>query len=269
VDAALAFVEEWEAADRQLAECHFLDLGEQLAHLPARRAVDARVCHGRFPIKQKAVLLVETGKDTALECVLLDVVDAALDLPLMARHVRPRRQKHRAIMLGERLHLGVQFRFEPVDVFYGRAQVVEHDTLRHTTEVPERILQAADEVLRRLPIDHLAVRLPRVTQHDAKHIGPSPLAIRPHDPGACAEIDLRLLTWSALQSTKRQRRRLAESFDEAADAVIPRRETVLAHQVLPNALTAQTLIQLRQNEGAEWFAGTGRKGQRRERGSSR
>src|SRR5207244_961557 len=73
--------------------------------LSPRGAVDACVGDGAFPFRQVPVLLGETGEGVALEGVLLDVVDAALDLALVPGHVRLGRQENRAVVGGEGLHL--------------------------------------------------------------------------------------------------------------------------------------------------------------------
>ena len=97
---APALVEEREALGGQLAQGW--PSRPRRSSLPTCRRVvpwmrvSATVC---FPVAQEVVLLVQAGEDPALQGVLLDVVDAALDLPLVSRRVRSRRQKHRAVVL--------------------------------------------------------------------------------------------------------------------------------------------------------------------------
>jgi hypothetical protein len=52
---------------------------------------------------------------------------------------------------------------------------------------------------------------------------------------------------------------LPELLDEATDAVVLACKAVLADQVLPDALAAQTLLQLRQDDVTERHAETGRR----------
>jgi len=78
----------------------------------------------------------------------------------LKRHPRLGWQDHGAVVLTERLDLRMQVRIVPVRLRDGRLEVVDHDRLRDAAEVPEGVLQAPQEVLRRLVVDHLAVDLP-------------------------------------------------------------------------------------------------------------
>ena len=85
MDDAPAFAEARETFHRQRLQGRALDLGEQSADLPPRGAVKARVGHGLLPAEQEVVLLGQAGERATLEAVFLNVVDAVLDLALVAR----------------------------------------------------------------------------------------------------------------------------------------------------------------------------------------
>ncbi len=74
------------------------DFGEQLADLPLRRAMHARVGDGPFPLEQELVLLFETGEGSSLEGIGLHIADAAFDLALVPRRARLGRQEHRPVV---------------------------------------------------------------------------------------------------------------------------------------------------------------------------
>lgn len=86
-----------------------------------------------------------------------------------------------------------------------------------------------------------------MTEHDAKNVRPTPLAVAIHEERALTEIDLDFLAGPALHAPKRQRRVRTEPGHETPHAVIRMREAVVAHQVLPDPLGAQPLIQLGQD----------------------
>ena len=121
------------------------------------------VGHGRFPLQQMLVLLLQAREAVALQAVVLDIAHAAFDLPLVPRRARLRGQDRHAVVLAERLHLGIQLRVVPVRLLDRRLEVVDHQDLRHAAEMPEGVLHAADEVLRGLAIDRLAVSLAAVS----------------------------------------------------------------------------------------------------------
>ena len=110
-------------------------------------------------MQQVIVLLDEAGERVALQAVALDVADAVLDLALVARHARLAGQRHNAIVLAERLDLGVDLGIEPVGMADCGAKVVEDERAGHAAEVPEGVLQAADEFLRAFAPHHFAVGL--------------------------------------------------------------------------------------------------------------
>jgi hypothetical protein len=124
VDLAVDLLEEGEAFGGQRQQRRALDLGEHLADLLAGRAMDAGVGHRGLPVQQIPVLVGQTGELPTLEPVCLDEFDSGFRLPLVSRSTRPRRQQGRAVMLAERLDLGVELRVEPVDLEDGGLQVV-------------------------------------------------------------------------------------------------------------------------------------------------
>src|SRR5262249_51258385 len=76
-------------------------------------------------------------------------------------------------------------------------------------------------------------------QDDAKDMRAPPLAVRPHDRRAGAEIDLDLVAGRALHPPEGQRPAAVETLDETANAVVLGRKAVLANQVLEDALGGQ------------------------------
>jgi hypothetical protein len=139
-------------------------------------------------------------------------------------------------MLAKRQDLRVEIRIEPVGLGDGGLQVVNHQRLGRAAEVLEGVLQATQEVVGRLAIDRLAVRLPRVAQHDPEQMGPSPLAFRCDHRRGGAKVNLGLGAGLTLHPSEWQRRGLLESPTEALDAVVAAAEATLGLQILPDAL---------------------------------
>ena len=110
--------------------------------------------------------------------------------------------------------------------------------LRHSAEVPEGVLQAAEEVVGGLAVDRLAVALAGVAEHDAEDVGLAPLAVGADDRCSGAEVDLGLVARLALDAAEGQFVRLLEAADEAADAVVAAGEAVVGDQVLVDPLGA-------------------------------
>ena len=108
---------------------------------------------------QEAVLRLQAGEGPGLQRVVLHILHAGLDLPFVPRHVRLGRQDHRAVVPAERLELGNQLGIEPVGMLHRRLEIVDDQRLGNAAEVREGVLQAADEVLRRLGERRLAIRL--------------------------------------------------------------------------------------------------------------
>ena len=258
MDAALGFAERSEPPGRQRQQRRRLDLLEHLAHLLPRRAVNPRVRHARLPGQQVSVRRRQRREPPALQRVVLDVADAPLDLPLVTRRVRLRRQHHRAVVLAERLHLRVQLRIEPVRILHRRLQVVDHQRLRHPAEVPERILQRPEECVRRLAEHVLAVALPRMAQNDPEDVRLPPPTPWRHDRRTRPKINLRLGARLAFHPPERQRPGPSQPTNVPLDAVVAAAEAVLAHQVLPDPNPAETASQLDLDDLHERLARTGR-----------
>jgi hypothetical protein len=70
-------------------------------------------------------------------------------------------------------HLGVEFRIEPIRFRDRGAEVVQHQPLGHAAEVPEGVLQAAQEGLGALAAHHFAVGFAGVAQDDAEDMRPA------------------------------------------------------------------------------------------------
>ena len=241
---AASFAIRRERLGRQWQECLPLHVGEVLANLKARGAVDPRVGHGQLPLPQKAVLLLQAGEHAPFEGIVLNIADAVLDLSLVAGHVGPRGQEHEAIMLTEGSHLGIELGIVPVGLLHGRAEVIEDQSPRCAAKLAEGVLEAAQKVVCGLAVDDLAVALARVGHHDAEEMGLLALAIAVNDAGTCAEVDLSLLTRPAFHAAKWQFGRRRQLSDEAPDAVVGTGETVLDDQVLVDALGAQSEVAL-------------------------
>src|SRR5262245_34020141 len=191
-----------------------------------------------------AVLFLQAGEHVALECVLLHVADARLDLALVPGRARLGRQNGQTVMLGKRTQLGIQLRIKPVRLLDAGFQVVEHQHLRHAAEVMKGILQTAQKLLAGLTPDRLAVAFARVTEDDAKDVRAPPAAVRLTDGRAAAEIHLGLFARSTLHAPKWQRLVVVQTAHKATHAVILAGEAVLARQVLVDALRRQSGRQL-------------------------
>ena len=149
-------------------------------------------------------------------------------------------------MFAEGLNLGRQFRVVPVGVFDRRLEIVDDQHFRHAAEMPEGVFNRANEVLRGLTIDRLAVSLAAVAQHDPKDVRSSPLPIRQLDPRSRAEINLGLFAGLALHPTKRQRPCPSQLGHKPPHAVILVAEP-FGPQVLIDSLARKPLLQLLQD----------------------
>src|ERR1700733_9966317 len=208
-----------------------------LAHLAASRAVDPGVSHGQLPVEQELVLFLQAGEASPFECVVLNVVDALLDLTLVARCVGPRRPERQAIMLTKGLDLGVELRFEPVGLLHRSPEVIQNQAPWCSTEMAESTLEATEEVVGGLAVDSLAVSFAGVGQHNAKDMSFAALAVG-------ADVDLSLVAGPALEAAERELARRLQAMDETTDAVIAAREVVFCGEILVDALGTQTQIAL-------------------------
>ena len=241
---AAGLVERRERLQRQRQQCSPLDFGEMFADVSTCGPVHASVGHGQLPVVEEPVLFLQGGEAPPSQGVFLDVIDAPLDLPLVAGRVGTRWQEHGPVMFAEGADLGVDLRVEPVGLLHGRLEVVQDQPPGDAAEVPEGALQAAEEVIGGLAVDDLAVALAGVAEHDAEHMGLAPLAVGADDRGSGAEIDLGLVARLALDATEGQLLRLLESADEPADAVVATHEAVVGDQVLVDPLCAEAEVAL-------------------------
>jgi hypothetical protein len=146
-----------------------------------------------------AILLFQTAKLLALEGILL--------------HVRP-------VVGGESGHLGNQLGIEPIGVCDRRFEIVDHQRLGHAAKLRKRILQRAQEVVGRLPVDRFAVGFAAVRQNDAKDVRPPTLSVGTDDRGAAAEIDLRFFTRHTFDTAEWLRAHPAQPFEKSPYTVV-------------------------------------------------
>ncbi len=125
VDRAAGLAERRERVRRQRQQRRPFDLSEVFADVSTCGPVHAGVGHGQLPVAEEPVLLLQAGEAPAPQGVLLDVVDAPLDLPLVAGRVGARRQEHGAVVLAEGADLGVDLGVEPVGLLHGGLEVVQ------------------------------------------------------------------------------------------------------------------------------------------------
>src|SRR5487761_2115417 len=248
MDHATLLAKRREGVCRQGQERGPLDFREMFADVSTCRPVHSCVGHGLFPVAAILVLFLQADEALASQGVFLDVVHAPLDLPLVSWHIRTCWQEHRAVMFAEGADLRVDLRVEPIRLLHGRLEVVQDKAPGHPAEMPEGVLQAAEEVLGGLAVDRLAVGLAGVAQDDAEDVGLAPLAIGADDRRARAEVDLGLLARPALHASKRQVVRLLEPMDEPADAVVAAGESVVGVQILVDPLCAEPEVTLPLNQ---------------------
>ena len=151
-----------EEPRRQRQKRGLLGHDEEGAHLLVDRPVDPRVGHVPLPVGQVDVLGPQAFEATALDRVLLGVVDPGLALALVPRHPRLARQDHRPVKPGKLGQLRVELRIIPVRLQDRGLQVVDHHGPRNPADRPERVLDAAQERLRVLAPHDLRVALSRV-----------------------------------------------------------------------------------------------------------
>ena len=137
-------------------------------------------------------------------------------------------------MLTERQDLRIEVRIEPVGLGDRGLQVVDHERLRRAPEVLEGVLQAAEKIVRSLSVDGLAVRLPRVAEHDPEQVRSAPLALWRDHWRVPFEIHLGFGARLTLQPPKRKGRRASQLADESTDRVITQRGAMLSRQILVN-----------------------------------
>ena len=157
-------------------------------------------------------------------------------------------------MAAEGLHLGSQLGIEPIGMGHGRLEIVDHQRLGDAAEGVKGVLQRPQKIIRGLRERRFAVRLARVAQDDAKDMRLPSLAVSSNDPCAGAEIDLGLFARRRLHTPKRQRPALDKMAHKALHAVVLAGESVVRHEVLPNPLRGELLVELGLNDLAVCLA---------------
>lgn len=103
---------------------------EERTELPADRAVDAVIRDVALPVLQESVLVGETGEASAAQGVVLDILDASLDLALVARDAGLGRQRRRVVVRTEGAQLRIDLRIKPVRLDQRRLEVVRRRSSR-------------------------------------------------------------------------------------------------------------------------------------------
>jgi len=144
-----SFLERGEATGWQRQECFAFDLLEEFANLLFV-----------VPwIRVSATDFSQLSRNSFCSARLLKVLPfKAFSLAYFTpastfvfRLARLRRQDHRAIVLGERLQLGMHFGIVPVGSGDSRFGIVDDESLGRAAEVVNCVLDAGDEVVGRLP----------------------------------------------------------------------------------------------------------------------
>ena len=154
-----------------------LFLFEHPANLFLCRAVDTGVSHVRLPVGKKYLLFSQRGKCPAFEGVVLYILDSALDLALVPWRVGFCGKNDTSIMPGELHHFRVEIGIEPVGVLHRGLQIIDHQGLCDTPEMPEGVLYGADEILCGLLEDRLRIALAGMGKRYAKHVGSALLSL--------------------------------------------------------------------------------------------
>ena len=212
------------------------------AHLLAGGAVNASVGHGFLPMSEMHILGAQPIELLAGQAVVLNIFDPSLDLSLVAGHGGLGRQDHRAIVFAEGNHLGIEFGLEPIDLLDGGPQVIDDQRAGDSAKMPERALNAPNEVLGSLAPEDLGVALARAAQDHAQNMRTAPAPVL-HHPSPLAKIDLRLLSRLTLHPPERQGMSLSQLPHKALHRIVAAGELLLAHQVLINPLSGQAGVQ--------------------------
>ncbi len=153
----LGFVEEGETLQRQRPQRRLFHFGKVGTDLLADGAVNPPVGHGRFPVEQITILVLQTGESESLEPIVLDMANARLDLALVPRRSRSRRQNGQTIVVGEGTRLRVQLGVVPVRCLHAGFEIVENDGPGPTAKVMKGVFEAMQKLIGRLTIDRLAI----------------------------------------------------------------------------------------------------------------
>ena len=103
---------------------------------------------------------------------------------------------------------------------YVPRHIIDHYGPRRAAEVPEGVLQHAEELFGGLAKAGFAVALARVREHDSQDVRLAPLTVGHEDACAGPEIDLSLLARLTLHPPKRQRTRTSLPLQQPPHAVV-------------------------------------------------
>ena len=223
-------------------------LFEAGADLLPRRAVDARVSHLLFPFGQKQVLRPERRKAPPFERIAAHVADAAFDLSLVLRRVRPARQHIHRVMTAKLRQLRIDLRIEPIRLQDRRFEVVQVHQQRRPAKAAHGILQTTQKRLRVLPQHRLAIGLARVAQHHAKHPTAPRLAGSNFNRRAQAEIHLHLLSRLTFHPPDPPGLARLELLHIALHRLVGTGKAAFPAQILIDALGAQARFQLARDQ---------------------
>ena len=242
VHRAAGLLEGREEHGRQRQQGVPLALLEAPAHMEPGRAVQALVGDVALPPAQEGVLGRQGVEDAPLQRVALHIADPPLDLALVLGMPRPRGHRDGAAVTAEGGELRRELRVVPVGALHRGAQVVQHQPPGHAAERQERVLDAPDEALRVLSEHRLAVSLAGVREHEAEHPAAPPAAVGPEDRRPQAEVHLRLLARGALHARDAVSAAGRQAADIPLDRVVRSAETMVAAQILEDALRRQTRL---------------------------
>jgi hypothetical protein len=209
---------------------------KQRTHLLAHRPMNAGVGNRALPLRQELVLIGQGAKRTPLQSVVLSELDACFDLALVLGPCRLGRQYDGPVVPGKLRHLRIERWIEPVGFEDRRLQIVYDGGARDSAKVSVGVLTTANERLGILPPDRLAVALARMTEHGTKQVRAPTFALLIDDRSALAKIHLHLFAGRALDATMRQLQLMGQAMDATFDRLVTPSESVIAHQVLVDAL---------------------------------
>jgi len=120
IDLAFAFVIERESFFGKRNESRLLHFPEVSADLLTGGAVNPRVRNLTLPVSEELVMCGDISKQASLESVVFHILDAALDLPLVTRHVWSGRHEYKAVIPCKLDDLRIELRIEPVRILSRR-----------------------------------------------------------------------------------------------------------------------------------------------------
>ena len=216
--------------------------------------MDAFVGHRGLPVTQMLVELAQASEDAPFQSVCLHISHTALHLALVLRRVGPARQHAHPIVPAKLSQLRVDLRVIPVGFGHRCLQVVYIQGQWHSSKAADRVLQHPQERLRILTQHRLAVPFARMAQHHAKHPGSGTLALLINNGCPKTEIHLRFFARVTLDAPHSGRVLGLELAHIALHRLVGVLEPVLAQQILVNALSAQSCLELSLHNRTKWFA---------------